>query len=233
MSHTIFHVILPPFAYAAYVDFITSHIKCDLLGPLKTDAVHRLHNCALGLYSSAVAVCVLSHVGRHGASVCGDTKPLPTWIITTWYWSKLWEWFDTFILVTRGRKVSHLHYYHHMITASITGLQTYGMTDDSHTPLYEVGTGLNALVHTFMYAYYAFPRFWYPVRAWITRFQILQHLIMVLGIIFSVTQSLVDRCKVDASGNVFPLLGYAFFLLEFSQLPRDAQSSHAGRLKQL
>lgn len=177
------------------------------------------HNIALSIYSATVTIAMLHHwASIQGPTMCAATTPLPAWLIRTWYWSKMWEWVDTAILIQRGRPVSSLHYWHHMLTPSLVALQT--TSSGTHTPLYEWGVMTNAFVHTWMYAYFAYPLAW--SRAWrtcITLAQIAQHTIMLIGVFTSVLRYAArGECIVDPTLNLAPLALYLFFLLEFYRL---------------
>jgi hypothetical protein len=187
------------------------------------------HNLLLAAYSAAVAVAVARHWQRTRlVSVCGPTEPLPRWLVVSWYASKWWEWADTAILVARGRAVGRLHYYHHAFTATLVALQTYRR--ETHTPLYEIGTFLNAVVHAAMYLYYAFPAALAPVRRAITVAQCLQHLAMVACIAVTLREA---DCETDAFGNRVGAALYLFFFVEFAMLAlrRDARPVGAEAAK--
>ena len=140
---------------------------------------------------------------------------MPSWLVVSWYASKMWEWGDTLVLVARCRPIGRLHYVHHMSTASLVALQTVGRA--SQTPLFEVGTALNAFAHVWMYAYYAHPGAWpSPLRTAITCMQVAQHGIMCACLLYSFAAQ--DGCDRDATHNLVPMVLYAFFLIEFARL---------------
>ena len=203
-----FDILVPPFAYVAFVH------ACVAARPRLPRVLGVVHNALLALYSACVAVGVGAHwiATARGPSVCGATTPLPAWILTTWYVSKMWEWGDTALLVSRGRRLERLHLVHHASTASLVALQTWDRA--SQTPLYEVGAFLNALVHTAMYAYFARPHS--HLRRWVTRVQVAQHAVMCACLVRSVATTL--PCERDASHNLIPLVLYAFFFAEFASL---------------
>jgi len=178
------------------------------------------HNIAMSLFSFGVATAVAVLWSRDGVPGACTRPPRawPTALYLAWYWSKWLEWCDTLFLLLASRRgtVSRLHYQHHAITATLTGLQTWRR--DRHTPLYEWGTLLNALVHTWMYAYYAIGVGRWPrasVRA-LTAAQLVQHLVMVVGIVRSHLST--AACDRDASGNWVGLLSYVYFAIEFGLL---------------
>lgn len=214
-------VVAPPVAFAAFASQLSTHSHSLRASRALRDRLPPVHNLCLSLYSLAVGVAVTAHWSRARLpSVCRPVThhpPLAPWVVESWYWSKIWEWADTAILVARGRRVSRLHFFHHMSTASLVALQTaHGTT----TPLFEVGTALNAYVHFGMYLYYAFPRALRPVRRWITLSQIAQHGVMTACILYSVVDrfALGGECVADDTGNLVPLVLYLFFLVEFSRI---------------
>lgn len=197
---------LPPVAYVAFVHAVqTAHVRVPR-------SMHAAHNGALALYSAVVCAAVLAHWrATEAPSVCGAAPPLPPWIVRTWYWSKVWEWGDTALLVARGKRLSRLHLVHHAFTAPLVALQTWRRP--TPPPLYAVGTFLNALVHAVMYAYFARP---HPrLRPWVTRLQVAQHGVMCACLAYSVCDV---PCVRDATHNLAPLAFYAFLLAEFGAL---------------
>jgi len=99
--------------------------------------------------------------------------PIPSWlraISITFTISKIWEWFDTAILISKGHslsKIGFLHIYHHATTfllflcvMNLPGGEKSGML-------------FNGFVHTLMYYHFAFrlPKLIRPV---ITALQIVQ-----------------------------------------------------------
>jgi hypothetical protein len=193
---------------------------------------HALHNGSLAVFSAGMCCYLWSHWAAVGGpyDVCAPRPPLPAWFHAAWFTSKLWEWLDTVILVSRKRHVSRLHAVHHAITPSLVVLQW--RADGSHTPLYEVGVLLNAAVHTAMYAYFAAPHLAPPlVRRLVTSAQTLQHAIMVALITASVLLPHDDHhaarpCERDLTSNAAPLVAYVFFFWEFSGILRRGTSMH-------
>lgn len=117
-----------------------------------------LHNVAICLFSLSASVGVWTIVRRvyvdegFASVVCDST----TWNmgLNKWgmlfYLSKYWELVDTFLLVWKRRSPSFLQVYHHAVTIVCAYL-----LQASHTPATFLFVGLNATVHTVMYAYYA------------------------------------------------------------------------------
>ena len=111
--------------------------------------------------------------------------PVPPWlraISITFTISKIWEWFDTAILISKGHslsKIGFLHIYHHATTfllflcvMNLPGGEKSGML-------------FNGFVHTLMYYHFAFrlPKLLRPI---ITSLQIVQ--LMASTYIWHVTQ---------------------------------------------
>lgn len=218
--HTNPYVLLPPLAYYSLGKVLVGGRLDSARAWFETTGAARWHNAAMAVYSLLVCLHVCSHWASSGPpGVCNAPHPgFPTWVLTTWYWSKMWEWWDTLILMVRGRTVTRLHGLHHAITASLVALQ-HGHWQQPHTPLYEWGTALNAGVHTLMYVYYFAPSTFSGVRTFVTFAQTVQHAIMMILILSSLSYVVNGQtCVVDESSNLVPALAYLFFLVEFSML---------------
>ena len=203
-------VLLPPPFYAYWAHSL-SHTKV-CIDP-------KVHNALLCAYSAIVLVGMVLHwsLTQQMPSLCTPTPPLPLWLTTSWYISKFWEWGDTLLLVQRRKPIRRVHFVHHMITPSLVALQFIGR-GTWQTPLFEVGTALNAFVHVWMYAYFYNPTAWSPAwRGMITCLQVSQHVIMTA--LIGTTVLLRDtNCITDVSGNIVPFLVYCMFTVEFTYL---------------
>ena len=94
----------------------------------------------------------------------------------TFLYSKYWEWMDTVFLHLGGRAISTLQYTHHMSTAFLVATNM----SDTYSPSFVIYGGLNCFVHIPMYWYFAYPQgFLRPYAAWITRIQIIQHILCI------------------------------------------------------
>ena len=94
----------------------------------------------------------------------------------TFLYSKYWEWMDTVFLHLGGRVISTLQYTHHMSTAFLVATNA----SDTYTSSWVIFGSLNCFVHIPMYWYFAYPRgFLRPYAAWITRIQIVQHILCI------------------------------------------------------
>mmetsp|Transcript_28733 Transcript_28733/g.92511 ORF Transcript_28733/g.92511 Transcript_28733/m.92511 type:complete len:233 (+) Transcript_28733:170-868(+) len=171
------------------------------------------HNCGLALYSLLVTVYVGSRRPLSLLSAC-EPSVQARWVLCVWYASKIWEWGDTFFLVTGGKAISRLHYRHHQTTCAASSLTTgVGVATPGPSPVVDVATFLNALAHVLMYSYYSAPSLLRPVRRWITRIQIVQHAVVVTWIL----RALVGGCcGSNFNGYLGCLLLYVMYLLEFA-----------------
>ena len=98
--------------------------------------------------------------------------------------------------------VETLHLFHHATAPVVTFLNE--RAPSAPTPLYDIGTLLNAFVHTVMYLYYADPRLFRPIRKWITAMQIFQHVVVVLLVCVALATEGCDAPR-DATA---PLIAY-------------------------
>lgn len=184
----------------------------------KLRALQTAHNSGLALFS----LWVVARVGRNltidrrttwGALLC-QTPVFDGVLWRLWYVSKLWEWFDTLLLIAADRPLHPLHVNHHASTAALVALQTYKRA--SYTPLADVGTLLNAAIHVAMYVYYIWPRFLRPFKRLITCAQIAQHAFMVVAIaIVLVTRTDSEQCDVPSMHYGVTLAIYLMYFVQF------------------
>lgn len=155
---------------------------CGALGttgkstPFKVVAL--VHNLALCAYSAATAWytwrITFSQFSRLGV-VEGYCEGGGGWeaglgkLGFLFYLSKYWELADTALLVVKRRQPSYLQVYHHAGTAYGAWLLCL-----THVPVMFIFVGLNAVVHTIMYFYYAATvcGYQFPGKAGITSMQI-------------------------------------------------------------
>ena len=116
------------------------------------------------------------------------------------------EWFDTILLVARYKRITSLHLFHHATAPLITIFNT---RNDLPTPLYDIGTTLNAFVHFFMYAFYADPVNLRFLKKFITSIQILQHGVVVSLLCFTLC---MQSCDAPLEIYGFSLLCYGVYL---------------------
>jgi GNS1/SUR4 family len=153
-------------------------------------AITVLHNVLLVIYSGwawyhAMPLLLGTHarLGFYGA-YC-DTHlairtPAAMAHIYLNYLSKFWEFFDTVVLIVKGKRVSLLQSYHHAGIVAVMWLLT--VSRHSHG-MYMVS--LNAAVHTIMYTYFlgtsfGFGKYLGALRPMITTIQILQFLVGIV-----------------------------------------------------
>jgi GNS1/SUR4 family len=164
---------------------------CGALGTTGTSNAFRffciLHNAALCIYSAwtasiALPLLVRTHTERGFWASFGDDND-EVWNggmgMTTYlfYLSKYYEFVDSYILIVKRRPVSWLQAYHH--SGAVVSVWA-GVV--SRSPQAMWFTGMNSVVHTIMYAYYAFTaaRMGHLVvfaKRWITRMQLSQFFI--------------------------------------------------------
>ena len=206
-------VVAPPFCYVMLIR------QCRRLGPERLRSIIRFttaHNVAISLYSAYVSYSTLHkletserlYVWTNGfyPLVCQANDGSPAF----WYLSKWWEWFDTVILYARGRTPGALHIGHHASTASLVALNLFYRTRP--TPVFDVATALNAMVHVIMYAYYAAPHSFRHSWFWVTRAQIAQHVIVLICCISAL---MVDGCDAPVLPYAVALMCYGYYLIMF------------------
>jgi hypothetical protein len=119
-----------------------------------------LHNMALAIFSfvcvSTVLPVVYHHYKQNGfLSIYCDRdgslwrSGLGAWSIL-FYFSKYWEFIDTWILVLKGKGANFLQVYHH---AGIVFIMHAAVASEGAWLLFVVL--LNAFIHTLMYTYFA------------------------------------------------------------------------------
>mmetsp|Transcript_6869 Transcript_6869/g.10201 ORF Transcript_6869/g.10201 Transcript_6869/m.10201 type:complete len:235 (-) Transcript_6869:661-1365(-) len=174
------------------------------------------HNFGLALYSTGVVIYLLLLVVKHGtgsivdACISSNQSRTALWL---WYFSKLWEWIDTFFLIATDKLVTRLHYRHHQTTCAACALTTNLIRDLGPTPVVDTATLLNAFAHTLMYAYYAYPSTLRFARRWITRIQIFQHVTVVTMVLLAFKRGCTGG---NFYGYVLVIFLYIFYLVEFT-----------------
>lgn len=166
-----------------------------------------LHNFLLAVFSAICFVnswpIVLEHFWLHGweAVYCDQNgtlwneSGLGGWIII-FYWSKYWEFVDTWVLIFKGKKPSFLQVYHHI---GIVLFMWGGVLSQSAWLL--IVLLLNSGIHTLMYTYF-FIKTLYPtveIKAAknLTQAQIIQFFV---GILYTVPlHFLGESCDSRAS----------------------------------
>jgi hypothetical protein len=175
--------------------------------------VSKLHYALLFVYSLVAFLAVLIYIiltdeiNNWSRFICA---PLPGWlrlISISFTLSKIWEWFDTAILQSKGqslKKIGFLHIYHHattfllfLVVMNFPGAEKCGML-------------LNGFVHTLMYYHFAFrlPKF---LRPFITVLQILQ-----LMTVTYVWHNVPSSCSIYSH---FPQENYLEYVTPYALVP--------------
>ena len=130
--------------------------------------------------------------------------------VKVFLYSKYIEWGDTLFLQLSGKPISMLQYTHHMSTAILTYVAMNKTMISPHTFVF---LGTNTLVHTPMYWYFAYPKgLLYRYRRMITQSQILQHIVCIGSIIYTMS---IDNCEQAEYANKFGLSMYCMYLFYF------------------
>jgi len=182
----------------------------------------KIHYTLLFLYSlfSFIAVLVYiiqtDEITNWSALVCA---PIPPWLrllSITFTISKIWEWIDTAILISKGHslsKIGFLHIYHHATTFLLFLCVMNFPSGEKN------GLLLNGFVHTLMYYHFAFrlPKLFRPM---ITILQIIQ--LFTVTYIWRVVPNLCPLYKEFPSENFLEYLVphalvpvYSLFFLKF------------------
>lgn len=175
----------------------------------------QLHNLAMTLFSLWVAARLGRRLGLDGRFVSANdllcrASEHDALLWDAWYYSKMWEWVDTLLLLHAGKRVSSLHYNHHMSTAPLVAIQTFHR--NTCTPLADVGTLLNATVHVLMYAYYLYPRALRALKRTITALQTLQHATMLAAFAYAYCH---EACDAPAVPYLASTAAYGMYFTQF------------------
>ncbi|CAF3633002.1 unnamed protein product [Rotaria socialis] len=217
----IFH-IYPPWTYIISFGscllylFLISIVFPLLTSILSSKVQHllgKIHHVLLFIYSLFSFSITLFYVTKAKEMTNWSNYlcfPIPPWlriVSMTFTISKIWEWFDTAILISKGqslKKIGFLHIYHHATTfllflcvMNFPGGEKSGML-------------LNGFVHTLMYYHFAFrlPKLLRPI---ITTLQIIQ--LITVTYIWHVVPT------VCSSYKHFPKRSFLEFLLPYALVP--------------
>jgi fatty acid elongase 3 len=133
----------------------------------------KIHYVLLCVYSGICSFSTLYHIYTTGEIYSLESylcEPCPYWmrmLSLSFIFSKIWEWFDTAVLIWNESTLLFLHCYHHATTFLL-----FLIVENFHGTS-KSGMLLNGFVHFLMYYHYAFrlPRFMRPL---ITIAQIIQ-----------------------------------------------------------
>ena len=203
---------LSPLVFGALV------LGCRRVGARRLRPLLRLrhaHNVALCLYSAVAATSSLLKLEGSGRLdlaangawplLCRSSPGTPPF----WLASKYWEWLDTVFIIASGKTPSSLHLGHHATAASVTAVNMAGRP----TPIFDIGTAINAAIHAFMYSYYANPELMRPFRQWITRAQLAQHALVLCCCLAALS---TPWCEAPALPYGIALAAYAFYFCAFA-----------------
>ena len=156
------HPLLPAAVVAAYLGMVSQGPKyMATRRPFELRAVSRCWNIGVAIFSICGATVCVPHLCRalyqNGLwySVCADIYELagygpPAFWATLFTWSKLFELFDTALLVLKKRPVITLHWFHH---ASVIGFAWAAWAFETPAALWY--GAMNYSVHAVMYTYFA------------------------------------------------------------------------------
>jgi hypothetical protein len=205
-----------PFIYAWYVHIIQKISPCPNNPVMKF--CRTAHNVNLSFLSA-----MMFAYGFIGQFQSGKFNSIDSFLCEcyndNWYmnvavkaflYSKYIEWGDTLFLQLSGKPISMLQYTHHMSTAILTYVAMDKTVMSPHTLVF---LGTNTLVHTPMYWYFAYPKgFLYPYRRMITQSQILQHVLCIGTIVYTMS---INNCEQAEYANIFGLSMYCMYLFYF------------------
>lgn len=208
---------LSPFIYIIYVDLLESNISRINIKPSKILYIRKIHNIILSLLSLFMLIGIIycNYIQGKFDSLY-NLLCLPydnektSMIVNIFLYSKYLEWGDTLFLCLSRKKVSMLHYTHHMTTVILV----YTNMIDYINPFLSVFMGLNCFIHVWMYWYFSFPKGrLYPYRIYITQGQLIQHLICIIAILYII---LLDNCQYNIYGIIYGTILYIMYFVYFS-----------------
>lgn len=207
--------IFSPFLYILFVFFIKKITPCP--DSIIMKYLRFSHNIFLSLSSFIMLISIIiANIETNKIYPLNNLLCLPynnnlfaNKSTELFLYSKYVEWGDTLFLHLSGKPISMLQYTHHMTTAILM----YSNMIEYISPHIFIFMGLNCFVHIFMYWYFAYPRgFLFKYRKYITQFQILQHIICLLTIIYT---NNLNNCNQNKYGNIAGLIAYLMYLFYF------------------
>ena len=181
-------------------NFIRVTFNIDPKGPILQNIVV-LHSGLLAIYSGITMYYTWSIVGNYMIST-GDglmgavcdykgmlwyDKGFSYWVLT-FYISKFYEFFDTWIIILKGREPTLLQEFHH---AGIVIFMWAAYVSSSSLVLIVVT--FNSFIHTIMYSYYVAAAYGYksPLKQYLTIAQITQ---FIIGMTITVPTHFIKDC---------------------------------------
>lgn len=209
--------IISPGLYALFISMSQTITPCPNNTFMKLARYH--HNIFLSILSGIMLLMIT--IGNYQT---GKFNSINDFLCSSygnnWYanigakmflWSKYLEWGDSLFLHLSNKSISMLQYTHHMSTAFLM----HTNFDEYLSPHMYVFMGSNCFVHIWMYWYFAEPKGWlYPYRQYITRIQIVQH-ILCLYTIYKTYMIGSETCEQNKYGNFFGALMYSMYLFYF------------------
>ncbi len=156
------HPVQPAAVVALYLGLVRyGPWWMDRRPPFRLKTVSRCWNFGVAVFSICGALVCVPHLAwqlhSHGFwySVCADVYELagygpPALWAAAFTWSKLFELFDTALLVLKKRPVRTLHWFHH---ASVIGFAWAAWAYETPAALWY--GAMNYSVHALMYTYFA------------------------------------------------------------------------------
>lgn len=192
------------------------------------DNIYALWNILLTIYSAYGAYSLIPDIyislqeRGYSHTMCSNDIWYNHYDFLKWYWlSKFVEFIDTLFIMSRGRKLIFLHYYHHSITALyclIAHVISIESIPNNHVDL--CFAALNLFVHTIMYGWYAYSALGYKTSTLVKNMvTIIQTSQMFFGCYFVYTG--VFRCKWYNNNYILPTLSalmYSSYVYIFSKL---------------
>lgn len=142
------------------------------------------------------------------------------WWLFIFCLSKIVELGDTAFLILRGKKVSFIHWYHHLATMGIVYTNSLKLNSSA-----EWITLMNTFIHSWMYAYYAISVY-YPMKGnrILSLLQILQ---MIHGVVISVLYNLYSDIEyVDYVPTIIYCIYAHLFINMFKNKYRAIKNHH-------
>ena len=210
--------LLSPLLFCFYVECIKK------IPPIPKNKLmltcRKYHNITLSIYSgfSLLSILIITHNNDKFNSIndliCKpyEESYFTTFIFQLFLYSKYIEWGDTLYLHLSGKKISNLQYTHHMTTAFLG----YIGSRNFYNPGGSVAVITNTLVHIPMYWYFAFPKgVFQPYKKIITQLQILQHILCLYCITYSMKYKSDTFCIQNPYSCEIGLSFYTMYLLFF------------------
>ena len=208
--------LLSPFLYILFVEFIKILPSCPDSMVMKK--IRFAHNYFLSILSFIMLLGIT--IGNYQTDKFSNVRNLlcltynnnyfANISVDVFLYSKYLEWLDTLFLHLSNKTISNLQYYHHMSTA----LLVYVNKQSYLSPHVFVFMSLNCFVHIFMYWYFAYPLgILKKFRIFITLSQIIQHILCLLTVVYTMT---LKDCDQNKYGNETGLFLYLVYLGYFS-----------------